>query len=571
MQAERFALRVKRMLSPFKFVPGMALLLCSVRPMAPQETPSSVWNPPHSANLLPHIEPVNGHSLLFVDGQPFSMLGTEIPWWDLRAGHTREDLGVYDQLYGKAHELGMNMLKVPVKWSTVEPAKDQYDFSYVDRALAMAKANHLRLVLDWFGHYASGDGNIYKSLTGEMYAPQYIVEDEKTYPRAVDADGVVHHNAISYDADAFIQRERKAFRAFLEHLKKADPQHTVIGIQLENEISVFGADRKNPKLFRNHTDEANHRFEQNHFTDDLKFSAWDLSTHWIRPLTEDEHEIYPLPIFHNYVGGITEPGLLGGSPGEDVKTYLDNCPDLSFIAVNAYFCSDWHGTSCPGTSLGKTEELRGTLRAYRIGRNLPAVTETNSGASAVAPRFAFLALGEFGSPIFAPWSLTDSYPESYQPYVLHDGRFANGAEGLRDAYTALRLALPQVLMYSGTNKLGVFQAPAAGENFSEKRSIDGLDVEVSGSHDGQAIVIHPAPGQLLIVGYRVAVSISHPAMVWPQLKNLHIQRVHWIGSAWAVDGETFYGIDQSTHSLGVDLEYPQAVLVSLPGLGADAL
>jgi len=104
---------------------------------------------------------------------------------------------------------------------------------------------------------------------------------------------------------------------------------------------------RNPKLAQihvttgqtpeNHTEEANRRFEQNHFTDDLKFSAWDLSMNWIRPLTEDEHEIYPLPIFHNYVGGITEPGLLGGSPGEDVKTYLENCPFLSFIAVNAYF------------------------------------------------------------------------------------------------------------------------------------------------------------------------------------------------------------------------------------------
>ena len=27
----------------------------------------------------------------------------------------------------------------------------------------------------------------------------YIVEDEKTYPRAVDADGIAHHNAASYD------------------------------------------------------------------------------------------------------------------------------------------------------------------------------------------------------------------------------------------------------------------------------------------------------------------------------------------------------------------------------------
>jgi hypothetical protein len=513
---------------------------------------------------MPHIEPVNGHGVLFVDGQPFSMLGTEIPWWDLRAGHTREDLAVYDNLYPKARELGMNMLKVPVKWSAVEPAIDQYDFSYVDHALAQARKNHLRLVLDWFGHYASGDGNIYENLTGEMYAPQYIVDDENTYPRAVDADGVVHHNAISYDSDAFIHRELKAFRRFLEHLKVADPQHTVIAIQLENEISVFGADRHNPKLYRNHTEEANRRFQDHHFTDDLKFSAWDLSQNWIRPLTEEEHGIYPLPIFHNYVGGTTEPGLLGGSPGEDVKTYLDNCPDLSFIAVNAYFCSDWHGTSCPGTSPGKTDELRKTLQAYAIGRNHPAVTETNSGASAVAPRFSFIALGEFAAPIFAPWSLTMSYPESYQPYVRHDLRFANGAEGLKEAYIALQMALPQILMYAGTDKVGLFQAPSAGENFTQKRSINGLEVEVSGAHDGQALVIHPAAGDLLVVGYRASVTLVSPAMVWPEMKKLRVQRVHWGGSDWVIDGETLYGVDQSTHQLSVDLDDAQAVLFRLP-------
>jgi hypothetical protein len=65
------------------------------------------------------IERLNGHSVLFVDGQPFSMLGTEIPWWHLRAGHTREDFGVDDDLYPEAQELRMKTLKVPVKWSTV--------------------------------------------------------------------------------------------------------------------------------------------------------------------------------------------------------------------------------------------------------------------------------------------------------------------------------------------------------------------------------------------------------------------------------------------------------------------
>jgi hypothetical protein len=297
-----------------------------------------------------------------VDGQPFSMLAVEIPWWDLRAGHYREDETVYDSLYAKAKELGVNTLKVPVKWSMVEPEKDQYDFSYVDHAIRMARESHLHLVLDWFGHYASGDGNIYGNLSGEVYAPLYVVKDEKTYPRAIDGDGIPHHNAISYDSPAVIDREVRAFRRFMLHLKSADAEHVVVGIQLENEISVFGADRHNAKLFRDHSPESNRKFVEHGFTDDLKYSAWDMSTTWIKPLTEAAHAAYPIPLFHNYVGGTVEEGLIGGSPGEDVQTYLEDCPNLSFIAVNAYFCADWHGDRCESPSSATTEELRAALK-----------------------------------------------------------------------------------------------------------------------------------------------------------------------------------------------------------------
>src|ERR1017187_1458313 len=182
---------------------------------------AALWKAPKSTESIPHFQTVNGHQVLYVDNQPFSMLAVEIPWWDLRAGHYQEDETVYDGLYAKAKELGVNTLKVPVKWSMIEPEKDQYDFSYVDHAIKMAGANHLHLVLDWFGHYASGDGNIYGNLSGELYAPLYIVKDEKTYPRAIDGDGIPHHNAISYDSPAVIDREVKAFRGFMLHLKRA--------------------------------------------------------------------------------------------------------------------------------------------------------------------------------------------------------------------------------------------------------------------------------------------------------------------------------------------------------------
>src|SRR5260370_35157455 len=174
----------------------------------------------------------------------------------------------------------------------------------------------------------------------------YIVSDEKPYPRPVDAEGVADHNAISYDYEPIIGREIAAFRAFMQHIKQVDSQtHTILMIQVENEIAVFGVDRHNPKLWRDHSLAANQRFSEANFTDDLKFRAWALSYKWIRRLTDAGAAEYPLPFFYNYVGGKVADWMVGGAPGEDVATSLKNCPSLSFIGVNSYFCAEWRANA----------------------------------------------------------------------------------------------------------------------------------------------------------------------------------------------------------------------------------
>lgn len=548
---------------------SMIAMVVALAAVCPQSSAQSGlheegWAVPRSSNLLPHFEKVHGHEQLFVRGAPFAMLATEIPWWNLRADSYRQDESVYDSLYPAAVRLGLNTLKVPIKWSMVEPKKDQYDFSYVDHALSQAKQNHLHLVLDWFGHYASGAGTIYQNLSGQMFAPMYIVQDENTYPRAVDGDGIAHHDAVSYDSDAVIDREAKAFKAFMLHLKLVDPDHVVIGIQLENEIAVFGSDRHNPKLLRDHSATSDRFFQQGGFSDDLKYSAWSLSSRWIRPLTEIAHATYPIPIFHNFVNGSLEPHQVGGSPGEDVATYLQNAPDLSFVAVNAYFCETWKGFECIAPTDGKTENFRAALRRFLVGRNIPAVTETNSGNSFVAPRFAFIALGEFATPIFSPWCLTVSYPEPYQPYLLADGKLGNGAAAFHEALQALSFALPPILTYAGTDSLRVFQAPAIGQTYATEERIGGVRLAMSEQRDGQAIAIHPTEKQLLIVGYRTQVSIKNEELTWPTMRKLQVARVRWSDSGWVTVGAADYGVDQSNKSLYVDLADPQAVLISLP-------
>jgi len=513
---------------------------------------------------MPHFEEANGRKVLYVDGLPFTVLAVEIPWWDLIYGRYKQTEGAYDNLYPAAAKLGLNALKVPIKWSMVEPEKGVYDFSYVDHAKSMAEKNHLKIILNWFGHYASGDGTIYGNLTGYLYAPMYIVPDEKTYPRAVDADGIPHHNAISYDYEPVLERETAVFRAFMRHLKEVDAQtHTILMIQVENEIAVFGSDRHNQKLWRDHSPASNERFSKYGFTDDLKYSAWDLSKNWIRHVSDAGAAEYPLPFFHNYVGGRVADWMVGGAPGEDVQTYLNNCPNISFIGVNSYFCAEWRpDNSCARESQATVQELREPLKRYNVGRNLPAITEINSGKTSITSRLAYIAVGEFGAPIYAPWALTVSYPEPYEPYILPDGGEANGAPALRDTYTSLAKALPQISYYAATDKLKVFMSNSPGERFTDTDDVGGFKVTVSGENNGQAILLHPSGHEFLAVGYRSQISWKDPAFSWPEIKKVLVEKVVWNRDRWEREGEPAYGVDQSNKVLSIDLDSPQAVRVT---------
>lgn len=510
-----------------------------------------------SADLSPHFETVDGRKVLYVDGWPHCVLTVEIYWGDLIYGRHHETMHVYDYLYPAARALGLNAIKVPVKWSMIEPQKGVYDFSYLDHIKRLAEENGLKLVVGWFGHYASGDGNIYRNLTGEVFAPMYVIEDDVTYPKAVDAHGVTHHNAISYEYEPILEVETAAFRAFMEHIKAVDAEkRTIVMVQVENEIAVFGSDRRNRAMWRDHTPAANKRFQEMGFTDDLKYSAWRLSSAWIRRLTDAGAEVYPLPFFLNYVGGQIVPWMVGGAPGEDVATYMENCPNLSFIGLNLY-----------ASRKSSVDDFRTRLSAYRAGGNTPAITETNSDAGPNTPRLAYLAVGEFGVPIFAPWALHISYPTPFEPYVLPDGTIAHGGPAFRDCCLSLRKVLPLIAYYANSEKLAVFMAPYPGEGYSVVRDVNGAEVRFTSAawgpepSDGQAIVIHPTENEFLIVGYRCGLSITTPMAKWPAAKQVRVERGAWRDGQWQSEGDYPHTLNQSTSTVNVGLSEPVAVYV----------
>ena len=245
-------------------------------------------------------------------------------------------------------------------------------------------------------------------------------------------------------------------------------------------------------------------------------------------------------------------GTLKEPKGPRQPAYLENCPALSFVGLNLYLPPE-----------SSVSDFRAALARYRVSRNIPSITETNSDRGPAALRLAFIAVGEFGAPIFAPWALSDSYPISFQPYVLPDGNLANGAPALRDTYTSLRAALPQIAYHAGTENLKVFMSRLPGEKFSETKEVGGAKAVVSGEDNGQAIVIHPAPNEFIHMGHPCDVTLTDDTFRWPSVRKVRVERGRYVGREWKNEGNpaSFYAFHTEARSLDVPLMVPQVVRV----------
>jgi hypothetical protein len=111
---------------------GVVMLGLAV-PLAAQ-----TWKPAVSPDRQPHFEIVDGKRVFFSGGLPFTVLAVETQWDELIYGHYADTMHAYDYMYPAAAEMHLNALKVPIKWSVVEPSEGVYDFSYVDHVKRMA-------------------------------------------------------------------------------------------------------------------------------------------------------------------------------------------------------------------------------------------------------------------------------------------------------------------------------------------------------------------------------------------------------------------------------------------------
>jgi hypothetical protein len=344
---------------------------------------------------LPHLVQKNGRHALIVDGRPFLILGAQ-------CHNSSAWPAVLPKVWSAMEALDANTLEIPVYWEQFEPEPGRYDTSVVDAILAGAREHGLRLVLLWFATWKNGSNH---------YMPEWMKLQPEKYPNILGPTGEPI-DSPSPHCEAALEADRRAFTELMRHLREADPQHTVIMVQVENEPGAWGAVRDHSKaaqaLFEGPVPskalaamgvpEASGRSWTEAFGRDADefFQVWHVAR-FIGQVAAAGKAVYPLPLYVN--GALRDPVDPGWPPHYEVGGPNDNVFPLWKAAAPAV------DILSPDIYIGDTDKYLRVLDLYARPDNPLFVPET-IGFGALT-RFLFAALGR-GTIGYAPFGMDDT-------------------------------------------------------------------------------------------------------------------------------------------------------------------
>ena len=181
---------------------------------------------------IPHLERQGTAAQLIVDGKPFLIRGGEL------GNSSASNLDALKSLWPRLVDMKLNTVVLPVEWDLLEPSEGRFDFALVDGMLQQAREHHMHLVLLWFGAWKN---------SMSTYVPAWVKQDGRRFPRAEDLQHR-KQDILSPLGENTVQADSKAFAALLRHLREVDQDHTVLIVQVENEIGMLPEAREHSPL-----------------------------------------------------------------------------------------------------------------------------------------------------------------------------------------------------------------------------------------------------------------------------------------------------------------------------------
>ena len=257
----------------------------------------------------------------------------------------------------------------------------KFDFSSVDLILKQAREHHLRLVLLWFGTWKNGSSH---------YTPEWIKLNQEKYPFVVNEKGETVDSPSPFSA-AFLKADKDAFRLLMRHLKQADPERTVLMVQVENEAGEWGGVRDyGPQAQKAFAEQVPEKLVtglrkqagtwRQVFGDDADetFMAWYVAT-YIEQVAAAGKAEYPLPLYVN--AALRDPFKPGKAPSYESGAPTDNNIDLWKIAAPSI------SVVAPDIYLPDYAKYMKVIDLYKRKDNPLLIPETGNSAAFASLRF----------------------------------------------------------------------------------------------------------------------------------------------------------------------------------------
>jgi hypothetical protein len=445
-----------------------------------------------SSSDIPRLHRQGTTTQLLVDGKPFAILGGELH------NSSASSLAYMEPIWPKMVALNLNTVLAVVSWELLESQEGKFDFALVDGLLEGARKHNLRVVLLWFGSWKNGVSS---------YVPGWVKRDRARFPRMQPRPGD-NAEVLTPLSEANCQADTRAFVALMRHLKKVDGRrHTVLMMQVENEVGLLGAARDHSPLaetafakevpaeltryFQEHKDDLIPEFKEyweaagfktaGTWTEvfgegaDEAFMAWHMASYLGKIAVAGKAE-YALPMYANAWLVQNEGQKAGQYPsGGPVSKVLDiwraAAPALDFLAPDIYL-----------------PDFKAVCARYTRSGNPLFIPE-----SAAAPERAFYAIGQHEAIGFCPFAI-DSLPADHP---------------LKESYQLLAELMPVIIENQGVDRTrGLLQY----KQDNEQVDLAGYRLEVSyrkeANSRGYGLVIATGQDEFLVAGSGVGIHFA---------------------------------------------------------------
>lgn len=345
---------------------------------------------------IPYIEGTGKLTTLYVDGKPFHARSGEIH------NSSASSLEYMDaRVWPALRKMNLNCVIAPIYWECIEPEEGVFDFTLVDGLIRQARRENTRLVLLWFG--------LWKNCAS-TYAPEWVRTDHNRFWYVTAKNGKplnfmngTYLRILSPLCEEAVAADAKAFAAVMRHLREVDGERTVITMQVENEIGVYGADRDySPAAEAAFAEEIPAALAEDlgvsgtwseAFGKDAAetFMAWHYGRA-VEKITAAGKAEYPLPMYVNawLEQAPWKPGLYpsGGPQFKMHKVWRAAAPSIDFYAPDIYV--DYYGD---------------VVDEYASDGNPLFIPEVRKTADTVA--FYLYAVGKHNAMCFAPFGVED--------------------------------------------------------------------------------------------------------------------------------------------------------------------